>query len=96
MITGAVTISPDPFLAIVAAAALAGTITVVVRFGSFVVPTVMLEAVFGIVLGPEVLRNNVTPPISFFADLGLLSFFAGYELDPRRVAGQPLRLGLFG
>jgi Kef-type K+ transport system membrane component KefB len=98
MIDGAVTISPDPFLAIVAASALAGTITVVVRFGSFAVPTVVLELVFGIVLGPEVLGIHVTPPISFFADLGLglLFFFAGYELDLRRVTGQPLRLGLFG
>jgi Kef-type K+ transport system membrane component KefB len=78
VIDGAVTISPDPFLAIVAASALAGTITVVVRFGSFAVPTVVLELVFGIVLGPEVLGIHVTPPISFFADLGLglLFFFA--------------------
>lgn len=52
MIYGAVTISPDPFLAIVAASALAGTIAVAVRFGSVVVPTVVLELVFGILLGP--------------------------------------------
>ena len=98
MIDGVVTISPDPFLAIVAAAALAGTITVVVRLGSVVIPTVVLELVFGIVIGPEVLGIKVTPPISFFADLGLglLFFFAGYELDLRRVAGAPLRLGLAG
>ncbi len=90
MIDGAVTISPDPFLAVVAASAFAGTITVVLRFGSFAVPTVVLELVFGIVLGAEVLGIHVTPPISFFADLGLglLFFFAGYELDLRRVAGQ--------
>ena len=89
MTYGAVTISPDPFLAIVAASALAGTIAVAVRFGSVVVPTVVLELVFGILLGPEVLGIKVTPPISFFADLGLglLFFFAGYELDLRRVAG---------
>ena len=71
MIYGSVTISPDPFLAIVAASALAGTITVVFRFGSVVVPAVVLELVFGIVIGPEVLGIKVTPPISFFADLGL-------------------------
>jgi Kef-type K+ transport system membrane component KefB len=98
MIDGTVTISPDPFLAIVAASALAGTITVIVRFGSIVVPTVVLELVLGIVLGPEVLGIKVTAPINFFADLGLglLFFFAGYELDLRRVAGAPLRLGLAG
>jgi Kef-type K+ transport system membrane component KefB len=98
MITGAVTISPDPFLAIVAASALAGTIAAAVRFGSVVVPTVVLELVFGIVIGPQVLGIQVTPPISFFADLGLglLFFFAGYELDLRRIAGAPLRLALLG
>jgi Kef-type K+ transport system membrane component KefB len=98
LVEGAFAISPDPFLAIVAASALAATISVVIRFGPLVVPTVVLELVFGIVLGPEVLGIKVTPPISFFADLGLglLFFFAGYELDLRRVAGEPLRLGLAG
>jgi Kef-type K+ transport system membrane component KefB len=40
----------------------------------------------------------VAPPITFVADLGigLLFFFAGYELDLRRTAGAPLRLGLAG
>ncbi|HTX07204.1 MAG TPA: hypothetical protein VME22_01270 [Solirubrobacteraceae bacterium] len=28
--------------------------------------------------------------------LGLLFFFAGYELDLRRISGRPLRLGLLG
>jgi Kef-type K+ transport system membrane component KefB len=41
---------------------------------------------------------KVTPFISFFSDLGLglLFFFAGYEIDIRRIMGQPLRLGMLG
>jgi Kef-type K+ transport system membrane component KefB len=76
------TISPEPFLAIVAAAAVAGMITATVRIKSIAIPTVVLELVLGIVIGPHVLGIDVTLPISFVADLGLglLFFFAGYEL----------------
>ena len=93
-----VTISPEPFLAIVAAAAVAGMIAATVRIKSVAIPTVVLELVLGIVIGPHVLGIDVTPPISFVADLGLglLFFFAGYELDLQRIAGQPLRLALAG
>jgi Kef-type K+ transport system membrane component KefB len=36
--------------------------------------------------------------LQFFSDLGLgmLFFFAGYEIDLRRIAGEPLRLGMLG
>jgi Kef-type K+ transport system membrane component KefB len=36
--------------------------------------------------------------LQFFSDLGLgmLFFFAGYEIDLRRIAGEPLRLGALG
>jgi Kef-type K+ transport system membrane component KefB len=93
-----VTISPEPFLAIVAASALAGIIAATVRIKSVAIPTVVLELVLGIVIGPQLLGVEVTPPISFFASLGLglLFFFAGYELDLQRIAGRPLRLALAG
>ena len=41
---------------------------------------------------------HVTALVSFFADLGLglLFFFAGYEIDLQRISGPPLRLGLAG
>lgn len=42
--------SPDPFVAIMAASAVA--IAAVVRFGSVAVPAVVLELVFGILIGP--------------------------------------------
>jgi Kef-type K+ transport system membrane component KefB len=92
------TISPEPFLAIVAASALAGIIGATVRIRSVAIPTVVLELVLGIVIGPQLLGVEVTPPISFFASLGLglLFFFAGYELDLKRIAGRPLRLALAG
>lgn len=65
MIAGAITVSPDPFLAIMAASAVAGTIAALVRFGSAAIPAVVLELVFGVLIGPQALGLKVTPPISF-------------------------------
>ncbi len=58
----------------------------------------VLELVLGIVLGPHVLGLNPGAGVAFFSDLGLglLFFFAGYEIDVRRILGHPLRLGLVG
>lgn len=94
----AISISPGPFLAIVAVSAIAGTLAAAVRFGSIVIPTVVLELVLGVVLGPRVIGLKVAPFIAFFSDLGLglLFFFAGYEINLRRIMGSPLRLALAG
>ena len=61
-------------------------------------PTVVVELLLGVVIGPQVLGLEVTEFIEFFADLGLgmLFFFAGYEIDLRRIAGRPLRLAAVG
>src|ERR1035441_10300856 len=61
-------------------------------------PVVVLELLLGILLGPWVLGLHVTVLVGFFSDLGLglLLFFAGYEIDVRRIAGRPLRLALAG
>jgi Kef-type K+ transport system membrane component KefB len=50
------------------------------------------------VLGPHVAGFAVSSAVLLFKDLGLgmLFFFAGYELDLRRIAGRPLRLGVLG
>ena len=62
-------------------------------------PVVVIELVLGIVVGPQVLgladSDNFT---DFFGNLGLglLFFFAGYEIEFDRVRGQPLRLGAMG
>ena len=93
-----VTVAPGTFLAIVAASAVAGTIAALASRTGLVVPVVVVELVLGIVLGPEIVGLHPTVLIEFFSDLGLglLFFFAGYEIDLHRIVGQPLRLGLFG
>jgi Kef-type K+ transport system membrane component KefB len=60
---------------------------------------VVVELGLGIVIGPQVLDlAEVNAFTRFFADLGLgmLFFFAGYEIDLARIRGQPLRLGILG
>jgi Kef-type K+ transport system membrane component KefB len=91
-------LSPGTFLAIVACSALAGTVAALAGGRGVVIPVVVLELLLGIVLGPQMLGLHVTQLVSFFSDLGLglLFFFAGYEIDLRRISGQPLRLALAG
>jgi Kef-type K+ transport system membrane component KefB len=60
---------------------------------------VVVELVLGIVIGPHVLGLAKTDDfINFFSNLGLgmLFFFAGYEIDFERIRGTPLRLGALG
>ena len=61
-------------------------------------PAVVVELLLGVVIGPQVLGLEVSDFIQFFADLGLgmLFFFAGYEIDLHRITGLPLRLGALG
>ncbi len=63
------------------------------------IPVVVVELVLGIAIGPQTLDlAQVDGFTEFFADLGLgmLFFFAGYEIDLARIRGEPLRLGLLG
>ncbi len=82
------------FLVIVFAAASAAVVsTIVARW--FVLPVVVLELVLGILFGPQVLDwAGVDGFTTFFSNLGLgmLFFFAGYEIDFERIRGMPLRL----
>jgi Kef-type K+ transport system membrane component KefB len=98
MVLAAVNLAPGTFLAIVGASALAGTLAAVVAGRGVLLPVVVLELLLGIVLGPRVLGLHVTQLVGFFSDLGLglLFFFAGYEIDMRSILGQPLRLALAG
>ena len=91
-------LAPGTFLAIVACSAVAGTMAAIVANRGLLVPVVVLELLLGIVIGPKLLGLHVTVLTSFFSDLGLglLFFFAGYEIDVRRIAGTPLRLALLG
>src|SRR3954468_14913887 len=82
-------INPDAFLAVVATTALAGTLATLLTARGVLVPTVVAELVLGVLIGPQVLGLHVTDFIQLFADLGLgmLFFFAGYEIDLHRIAG---------
>ena len=85
-------------LVIVLTAAIAG-VTAMVMPKRFAVPVVVIELVLGILIGPEVLdlaQND--PTTEFLGDLGLgmLFFFAGYEIDFKRIRGRPLKLGAIG
>ncbi|HEV7938081.1 MAG TPA: cation:proton antiporter [Solirubrobacteraceae bacterium] len=95
---GVVHVAPGTFFAVIAASAIAASIATLAGGRGLVVPVVVIELLFGIVLGPQVIGLQVTQFIQFFADLGLglLFFFAGYEIDMRRIMGLPLRLGLIG
>ena len=87
------------FLAIVATAAIAGTLSVVIGARGLFIPVVVVELVLGIVIGPQVLDlASVDEFTEFFGDLGLgmLFFFAGYEIDLKRIRGEPLKLALLG
>jgi Kef-type K+ transport system membrane component KefB len=93
-----ITVDSESFLAVVTAAALAALIGGLAGRRALV-PVVVVEIVFGIVIGPEVL--GLADPddfLDFFASLGLgmLFFFAGYEIDFERIRGSPLRLAVLG
>ena len=86
------------FLMVMVAAALAA-VTVALLPKSIAPPVVVVELLLGIVIGPQVLGLAEGDEfIEFFSNLGLglLFFFAGYEIEFDRIRGQPLRLGVAG
>jgi Kef-type K+ transport system membrane component KefB len=94
----AIEVDTGSFFAIVVVAALAA-IAVALLPKRFVPPVVVLELVLGILIGPDVLKLAHSDEfIEFFSNLGLgmLFFFAGYEIDFERIRGTPLRLGAWG
>jgi Kef-type K+ transport system membrane component KefB len=92
------TVDPAPMLAIVAVGAIAGTVAALLSDRGVLVPAVVVELVLGVVIGPEVVGLEVTDTMTFLAalGLGLLFFFAGYEIDLRQIKGKPLRLAVLG
>ena len=94
----AVTVAPGTFLAIVACSALAATIAAAAASRGLALPVVVVELLLGIAIGPQALGLQPGQFVSFFADLGLglLFFFAGYEIDIKRIEGNPLRLAAAG
>jgi Kef-type K+ transport system membrane component KefB len=91
-------IDTDSFFVIVTIAAVAA-VTVAFVPPRLAPPVVVVELLLGIVVGPEVLDLAGTDSfIEFFSNLGLgmLFFFAGYEIDFERIRGRPLKLGAWG
>jgi Kef-type K+ transport system membrane component KefB len=93
-----VTVDAESFLVIAGVSALAAFVSALVA-SRITLPVVVLEIVAGIILGPELL--DLARPdefVEFFASLGLgmLFFFAGYEIDFARIRGVPLRLAALG
>ena len=85
-------------LVIISTAAVAALLTVLFA-PKLVIPVVVLELLLGIVIGPQVAGlADVDPTTEFLGNLGLgmLFFFAGYEIDFRRIQGRPLNLGTLG
>jgi len=91
-------VQPGAFLAVIAAAAAGGTLSAMLGARGVLVPSVVLELVLGVLIGPQVAGVDVTEFTRFFSALGLgmLFFFAGYEIDLKRIAGTPLRLATLG
>jgi Kef-type K+ transport system membrane component KefB len=95
----AFSVDTESFLVIVATAALAATAASVAGMRNVFIPVVVVELVLGVVIGPQLLDlAQVNGFTDFFASLGLgmLFFFAGYEIDLGRIAGLPLRLAVLG
>src|SRR5205085_5444198 len=86
------------FLVVVAVAAIAG-VSVAVLPKALAPPVVVVELLLGIVVGPQVLGlAEIDSFIQFFSNLGLgmLFFFAGYEIDFDRIRGRALTLAVWG
>ena len=93
-----ITVDTDSFFAIVVVAAFAAVLVAVVP-KRFAPPVVVLELVLGILIGPQVFDLAHSDDfVNFFANLGLgmLFFFAGYEIDFERIKGRPMELGALG
>jgi Kef-type K+ transport system membrane component KefB len=89
--------TPSFFAIVVVAAVAAVTVAVVPK--RLAPPVVVLELMLGIVVGPHVLGLAHSDGfIEFFSNLGLgmLFFFAGYEIDFNRIKGTPMKLGAWG
>jgi Kef-type K+ transport system membrane component KefB len=93
-----INVDTSSFLVVTAVAALAAvTFSVLPR--RFAPPVVVLELFLGILVGPQGLGLAENDEFtSFFGNLGLgmLFFFAGYEIEFDRISGRPLRLAGLG
>jgi Kef-type K+ transport system membrane component KefB len=87
-------VDAESFL-VITGAALVAAITFAALPSRIVPPVVVLELLLGILIGPQVLGLAQSDEFTeFFGNLGLgmLFFFAGYEIDFARLRGRPLLL----
>ena len=88
---------PTSLVLITAAVAVAPLVSAAVPV--VLVPTVVVELLLGILIGPDVLgAASEGPFVTFLAALGMsfLFFLAGMELDLTRVRGRPIRAAAAG
>ncbi len=89
-----VDVDTQSFFVIVAAAAIAAAIAGIAP-ARLALPVVVIEILLGVLIGPEVLGLAESDDfVLFFSNLGLgmLFFFAGYEIEFRHIRGMPIRL----
>lgn len=63
------------------------------------VPALVLEIILGMIVGPDVLDLvEITEPVQLLSEIGLatLIFLAGFEIEPKRIAGEPIKLAVTG
>ena len=97
-VTVAAGVDETSALVMVIAAAVAAIIVLAVS-PRLTIPVVVLELLLGIAIGPQGFDiARVDPTTSLLGDLGLgmLFFFAGYEIDFERIRGRPLELAVMG
>ena len=82
------------------AIAVAGSLLAEVHFGTFRIPAVVWQMLFGVLIGPQVLGLvKPGPTLLWVGDtmgLAALFFMAGMDLDLEKVKGRPLKLAFFG
>ena len=91
-------VDAESALVIVSAAAVAALVSALVS-PRLLLPVVVVELLLGIAIGPQGADlAHVDSATRFFSNLGLgmLFFFAGYEIDFERIKGRPLLLGAGG
>src|SRR4249919_1293783 len=97
-VTVAAGVDETSALVMVIAAAVAAVIVLALS-PRLTIPVVVLELLLGIAIGPQGFDiARVDPTTSLLGDLGLgmLFFFAGYEIDFERIRGRPLELAVMG
>lgn len=94
-------VNTQSFIVVLSCAALAPIIAAIIslKIPSLLIPVVVVELLFGVLIGPDVLKlAHVDDVLDAFSQLGLgfLFFFAGYEIRFEKIKGDPLRLAMFG